>query len=177
MTPCVFFDRDGIINVPSEYGPYLLDRNEFTLCPGIAEAMQVAQASGYALCVVTNQKCVGKGLLSEAALEGIHHRMQELLNENGVSLLDVAWCGDVEDLAPRRKPQPGMLLELAAQHDLDLSQSWMIGDQVRDIEAGAAAGCPWRVLVSPTLSTDAAQYHLKEVGELAQLFKKHLQFR
>jgi len=175
MTPCVFFDRDGIINVPSTRGPYLLDPAEFMLCPGIAAAMRVAQDAGYALCVVTNQKCVQKGLISEAELEKIHQRMRMLLEVEGVGLLDVAWCGDLNPDAPRLKPQPGMLLELADRYGLDLSQSWMIGDQVRDIEAGLAAGCPRTVLISETVRESPAGVHLAHTSELEALFKQALE--
>jgi D-glycero-D-manno-heptose 1,7-bisphosphate phosphatase len=104
---------------------------------------------GYKIVVVTNQSGIARGLLTEEALEKIHAEMRRQLAQHDVHVDAIYYCpyhpeGTVEEYAKDsdlRKPKPGMLLQAAKEFDLDLSQSWMIGDGARDIEAGQRAGC------------------------------------
>ena len=141
--PAVFFDRDGIINVPPPPEQrYITDPADFFLLPGFTEVLRACTEHGYPTYVVTNQKCVAIGRLSEEGLHAIHARMHDLLAEENLFLDGVYYCPHQEsDKCSCRKPKPGMLLRAADEHGLDLDASLLIGDQPRDCEAGKAAGC------------------------------------
>ncbi|NLB60012.1 MAG: HAD-IIIA family hydrolase [Lentisphaerae bacterium] len=142
MIKCVFFDRDGIVNQSPGPGKYVLAWEEFRLQPEFPTCLRLAQARGYAAAIVTNQRAVARGLLSAAELAEIHQRLRTLLqSEHQLALLDIIACPHADGECTCRKPQPGMLLTLAQRHAINLSQSWMIGDAERDIEAGRRAGC------------------------------------
>jgi D-glycero-D-manno-heptose 1,7-bisphosphate phosphatase len=146
----VFLDRDGTIN---QYVGFLRDIDEFELLPGVAEAIRKINASGYLAIVVTNQPVLARGEVTVEQLQEIHNKMETLLGKEG-AYLDGLYCcphhphkgykGEVPELkidCDCRKPKPGMLLQAAEKFNIDLSQSWMIGDGENDIEAGSNAGC------------------------------------
>ncbi len=136
----VFFDRDGVINESPGEG-YVLSPDDFTLRPGAAQAVAAARAAGRLTVLVTNQRCVGLGLLSGRGLESIHRKMQlELEAAAGVPIDVVYACTADDDDHPERKPHPGMALRAAREHGIDLAGSWMIGDQDKDIRFARAAG-------------------------------------
>jgi D-glycero-D-manno-heptose 1,7-bisphosphate phosphatase len=138
--PAVFLDRDGVLNrnTVRNNRPYAPTRLEdFVLLPRVGSAVQQLRDVGFAIIVVTNQPDVGAGRQSRE----IVYKMHELLR-NGVLVDDIRVCYHVEqDNCACRKPKPGMLLDAAEAHAIELSQSWMIGDRWRDVEAGRAAGC------------------------------------
>jgi len=142
----VFLDRDHtLIEDPG----YISDPSSVRLLPGVELALKSLTQAGYKLIVVTNQSGVARGLLTEEALEKVHAEMRRQLSEKGARLDAIYHCpyhpeGTVEGYAmdsELRKPRPGMLLQGAAEFDIDLAQSWMVGDSPRDIEAGQRAGC------------------------------------
>lgn len=142
MNRAVFLDRDGVINRPivrdgKPYPP--TTPQEFELLPEVAEACQLLKQRGFYLVVVTNQPDVGRGTQSCEAVEQMHARMCALL-----PMIDrVEVCYDSGKGAPSefRKPAPGMLLRAAQALDIDLPQSFMVGDRWRDVDCGHAAGC------------------------------------
>ncbi len=142
----VFLDRDNtVIQDPG----YLSDARGVKLLPGVELAMKSLVQAGYKLVIVTNQSGIARGLLTEETLEKIHAEMRRQLAEHGAHYDALYYCpyhpeGTVEEYAKDsdlRKPQPGMLRKAARELDLDLSESWMVGDSARDIEAGQRAGC------------------------------------
>ncbi|MSR73731.1 MAG: HAD family hydrolase [Candidatus Pacebacteria bacterium] len=143
----LFLDRDGVINVAAPEGDYILSRAAFRLQPSSIPLIRFARAAGYLVIVVTNQRCVSLGLLSEENLEGIHMHMRELLKAEDADVDAVYFCvhGD-EDACACRKPKPGMLLVAAHDFNIDLSASVMIGDKESDMEAGRAAGCKTNIV-------------------------------
>lgn len=142
----IFLDKDGTLveDIPYNVNPSLL---QLTWQAG--QALQILQQLGYALIVVTNQSGVAKGLFTETALQPIHSRLSERLAQYGVALAGFYYCphspdGSIARYATActcRKPMPGMLLRAAHEHGIDLSQSWMIGDILNDVEAGRRADC------------------------------------
>lgn len=143
MKRCVFFDRDGVINRSPGPGRYVERWEDFELLDGFVEALRVVRRHGWSAVVVTNQRCVARGMVPMAELERIHAGLRrELAARDGLTLLDIRVCPhDNGDACACRKPRPGMLLDAARTHGLDLAASWMVGDSERDIEAGRAAGC------------------------------------
>jgi D-glycero-D-manno-heptose 1,7-bisphosphate phosphatase len=146
MQRALFLDRDGTLVEPRHYPSRPED---LVLSPDIGPLLRMFQTSGWELVVVTNQSGIARGYFTEHDLECMHDKLREMLRVWGVELSAIAYCphhvdGAVPHLAipcTCRKPQPGMLLEIAATRDIDLARSWMIGDILDDIEAGRRAGC------------------------------------
>ena len=146
----VFLDRDGTIN---KYVGFLRNIDDFQLLPGVAEAVRLLNTSGYLAIVVTNQPVIARGEVTVPQLQEMHNKMETLLGAEGAYLDAIYYCphhpdhgypGEVEALKINcdcRKPKPGMMLRAAEEFNIDLSQSWMIGDGENDIKAGKAAGC------------------------------------
>ncbi len=155
----VFLDRDGtLIHDPG----YLNHPDQVQLLDGAADALRELQAMSYKTVVVSNQSGVARGIVTEEMLGKIHERLAELLAAKGASLDKVYYCPDHPDGvidqyrkdSDWRKPKPGMLLAAAQEMNIDLTRSWMIGDNERDIEAGRSAGCR-TILISATRSESA----------------------
>lgn len=146
----IFLDRDGTIN---KYVGFLRNEAEFELLPNAAEAIKMINRSGWLAIVVTNQPVVARGEVTYKQLTEIHNKMETLLGAEGAYLDAVYFCphhpdsgfeGEVKALKIEcecRKPKPGMLLQAAEEYNVDLSNSWMIGDGENDMKAGMAAGC------------------------------------
>ncbi|MBU0677485.1 MAG: HAD family hydrolase [Verrucomicrobia bacterium] len=172
--PCIFFDRDGIVNVaPPTEEYYVLSADRFFIEPAFLESLQVVNERGYKAVIVTNQKSVHKGLITLAQIDGIHDRLQEAVADAGLNL-DAIYVCPHDDGHPDRKPNPGMLLRAAEDHDIDLSASWMIGDSERDVQAGKAAGCKATVLVKENAGGTDADHVLNSMDELPKFLAGHL---
>ena len=137
----VFLDRDGVINVRLPGGAYVTCREEFVFCEGVAEALRLLQANGFLLIVVTNQRGIARGLMSEKDLDDVHRGMKEELGREGVTLDALYFCPhNLDDDCDCRKPRPGMLRAAMKSFAIDRELSIIIGDSETDIEAGRAAG-------------------------------------
>lgn len=146
----VFLDRDGTIN---KYVGFLRNIDDFELLPSVAEAIKKINASGYLAIVVTNQPVIARGEVTVDELNLIHNKMETLLGTEGVYLDGLYYCphhphkgypGEIKELkidCDCRKPKPGMLLKAAQDFNIDLTQSWMVGDGENDVKAGIASGC------------------------------------
>ena len=146
----VFFDRDGIVN-RRRIDDYVRRWEEFEFLPEIFPVLRRAHEAGYAAILITNQRGIARELMSESALHGIHASMQRELEErSGAGFDAIYYCPHASDAGCAcRKPAPGMILDAARDHGIDLAHSWMIGDSESDVVAGRAAGCR-TILVSPT---------------------------
>lgn len=157
----IFLDRDGTIN---KYVGFLRDIDEFELLDGVADAIKEINKSGYLAIVVTNQPVIARGEVTYEELNLIHDKMETLLGNEGAYLDAIYYCphhphsgyeGEIPELkydCDCRKPKPGMLLKAAKDYNIDLSQSYMVGDSENDVEAGNAAGCK-SVLLGSECST------------------------
>lgn len=135
----VFLDRDGVLNtsIVREGRPYPPASLEEVVIPGdVPGALQILKRAGFILICCTNQPDVGRGTQSLAEVERINRYLADRLSLDAVEV-----CYDARDGGPRRKPEPGMLLEAAERFGIDLAESYMVGDRWRDIEAGRRAGC------------------------------------
>ncbi|HEV7347473.1 HAD family hydrolase [Telluribacter sp.] len=135
---CVFLDRDGVLN--EEIGDYMHRLEDLVFPVGMAEGLQLLKEAGYLLIVVTNQAGIAKGMYGHEAVHAIHQCMQE---ECG-NLLDAIYFAPHHPAhssrSLSRKPESLMLEKAIAKYTIDPSQSWMIGDRARDMEAGKKAG-------------------------------------
>ncbi len=135
----VFLDRDGTIHPDTGY---LHSPDDCILYPAARRGLKLLSDSGFLLFVVTNQSGVGRGYFTESAVEEVHRKIARDLADGGVSLAGIAYCPHRPDEGCRcRKPAPGMILDLAGRHGVELAKSYLIGDKISDILAGRAAGC------------------------------------
>jgi D-glycero-D-manno-heptose 1,7-bisphosphate phosphatase len=168
----VFFDRDGVIN-RRIFGGYVTKWEEFELLDEVAQTVKAVKDLGYIAIVITNQQGIGKGLMTEEQLHELHEMMQDKLHElEQVRFDDIYYCGDLKEGSTRRKPSPTMLLEAAEKWNIDLTQSWMIGDSASDIEAGHAAGTHTAYLVTEhTRELPQADHILHKISDLVPLLR------
>ena len=137
----VFLDRDGVINVRLPDGRYVTKSDEFVFTDGAFDALRRLQKAGYLLVVVTNQRGIARGIMTEEDLADVHDHMIEGLAAEGVVLDAILHCPHERDAGCScRKPLPGMIDEACRIHAIDRSASIIVGDSVTDMAAGAAAG-------------------------------------
>jgi D-glycero-D-manno-heptose 1,7-bisphosphate phosphatase len=142
VTKAVFLDRDGVINQKPPEGDYVTRWEDLHILPGVTEGIAQMKRAGFDVVVVTNQRCVAKGLLTVADLEKLHQQMSEFLARAGAAIDAIYYCPhEAEPVCRCRKPAPGMLLDAARERGIELWASWMIGDSGIDMEAGRNAGC------------------------------------
>jgi D-glycero-D-manno-heptose 1,7-bisphosphate phosphatase len=142
----VFLDKDGTL---VQDLPYNVDPERIELLPGVGKALRRLQDEAFLLFVVSNQPGVALGRFPAGALTAVEARLDELLAPYGIVISGYGWCthhpagvrGAGMIACTCRKPRPGLLLDFAATHSIALEHSWMIGDILDDVEAGARAGC------------------------------------
>jgi len=135
----VFLDRDGVINraIVRNGQPFSPSRlEELDLLPDAKEACELLKANGFSLIVVTNQPEVNRGTVDRQSVENMNQKISEALPIDRIEV-----CYDCDDSSEFRKPNPGMLRRAAQALDVDLAQSFMVGDRWRDVDCGHAAGC------------------------------------
>ena len=148
----VFLDRDGVVNVDNGYVSHC---DDFEFIEGVIEACQQIKAKGYQLVIITNQSGIGRGYYTEDQFMTLTEWMDWSLADKGVDLDGVYYCphhpehgiGEYKQACQCRKPQPGMILSAKEHLSLDLSQCYLVGDKISDIEAGKNAGITTNILV------------------------------
>ena len=140
MASAVFLDRDGVLVIPEfrdgrSFAPTRLD--DYAFYPDAPAALSRLKAAGFKLVVVTNQPDVGKGLITEDVVTEMHDRLRKAMPVDAIKACFHPQSAGCEC----RKPKPGMLIEAATELQIDLTQSFMVGDRESDVEAGNAAGC------------------------------------
>jgi D-glycero-D-manno-heptose 1,7-bisphosphate phosphatase len=140
MNRAVFLDRDGVLNRGVRRDGKLFSPSsveELEILDGVPDALAALHAAGFLLIVVTNQPDVARGIVQRKAVYDIHARMTDVL-----PLDDIRVCfHDDSDRCACRKPRPGLIYAAAVEREIDLSQSFMVGDRWRDVGAGKEAGC------------------------------------
>ena len=177
----IFMDRDGTLN---RYVGFLRDIQDFELLPNTEEAVKKINGSEYLAIIATNQPVVARGEVTFSQLREIHNKLETLLGEKGAYLDGVYFCphhphkgyeGEVAELkcdCDCRKPKPGLLMQAAKDYNIDLGESWMVGDSESDIQAGIAAGCHTVLLGTETLNYGqefTAQTLYEAVSKILQL--------
>jgi len=180
----IFLDRD---NTLIEDPGYISSPEQVKLLDGAAEALIELKALEYKLIVVTNQSAVARGIVTEKVLGEIHKRLKQLLNEKNAFLDRIYYCpyhpdGVVAKYRKEsdcRKPNPGMLLRAAEEMDIDLGQSWCIGNSISDVEAGLRAGCKTILIDLPSHQQQLKpgqprpDYKAVNIKEVVNIIKKH----
>lgn len=154
-----FLDRDGVINAEVNY---LHEPEKVIILPGVVDALRLLREHQCKIIVVTNQAGVAKNLYGEADILAVHQRIADLIAPFEVNIDAFYYCPHHPDHSGEcecRKPMPGMLLRAAREHNIDLSQSAMIGDRLSDIEAGRNAGCKFNCLVKTGYGREVIAKH------------------
>lgn len=180
----VFLDRDDtLIEDPG----YINDPSQVRLLDGIPESLAELKRMGYMLIVVSNQSGVARGIVSEKVLAQIHERLEQLLAQEGARLDKIYYCPYHPDGAiPQyrkesdwRKPSPGMFLAAAKEMNIDLAESWAVGNGLRDIQAGRNAGCKTILICDPAHTRNAEatgprpDYEAVNMREVVNIIKKY----
>ncbi len=171
----IFFDRDGVVNESPGDGSYVLSWWDFHFIEGVEKVLTYLKSKGYFLVLVTNQQCVGKGIITTAQLDAIHERMQTELGPKARFDAIYSCTALKSENSPMRKPAPGMVIAARDEHDLDISASWLIGDHDRDMELArnARVGTAVRFLSEKAVKF-RSDHIVKDHVELLKLVKAKL---
>ena len=136
----LFLDRDGVIN-EEKLGEYILHWEYFIFSKGVLEVFKKLSDTFGHIIIVTNQKGVGKGLMTQEALDSIHYEMQREVEIVGGRIDKIYFCTDLDDESPMRKPNPGMAFQARLDFpEVDFSKAIMIGNKLSDMRFGRGAG-------------------------------------
>lgn len=151
MYKAIFLDRDGVINRNTHY----IDKVEdFEILPQVPDAIKLLKAADFKIFVVTNQAGIERGYLTEQNLINIHNKMRYAIPE----IDDIRFCPHLESF--ERKPNPGMIYDIAYNHEIYLSKSYMLGDMLTDAIAGKRAGCKTGFIMTDII--ESMKYHKSE---------------
>lgn len=141
MPRAVFLDRDGTLNADLDY---VHKKEDWHWLPHVVEGLAKLRAADFALVVVSNQSGIARGMFDAAAVDALHLWVNAQLAPYKAAIDAFYFCPHLPKITGPcscRKPLPGLLLQAAREMDIDLASSWMVGDRVRDAQAGLAAGC------------------------------------
>ncbi len=166
LKPCVFLDRDGVLN--EERGEYTYRLEDFKISPGVKDSLVKMKDAGYLLVVITNQAGIAKGIYTEKDVMDCHNYLQ---NEIG-NLIDDIYISPHHPVTTEsllRKPDSLMIEKAIAKHKIDPAQSWLIGDSERDVRAAHKAGVK-AILLSKDKLTEYTFYHASSISQAVEQF-------
>lgn len=163
MGMTVFLDRDGVINKDSV--EYIKHPSEFEFIPKSPEAVALLTQSGFKVMVISNQSMIGRNLTSKETLEAVFKKMKAGVEKAGGRITDIFYCPHVpEDNCSCRKPKPGLIFQAQKKYQVNLAESFMVGDSAKDIACARAAGCAKALLVKtgngPAAYAELTQSHM-----------------
>jgi D-glycero-D-manno-heptose 1,7-bisphosphate phosphatase len=169
-----FLDRDGVINY--DYG-YVGKIEDFVFLPGVFEGLQLIQNLGFKIIIITNQSGIGRGYYSLEEYELLIEYMKETLKQNNIHITDIMFCPHrPEQNCFCRKPKPGMILSASNKYDIDLKKSFLVGDNITDIQAGRNAGvkkCFQLVKNQKKLQSNLVDYNFISIYSVACYLKEN----
>lgn len=158
----IFLDRDGTINTRAKKADYVKNTNEFIWLPGAKEAIKKLKDNGYKIIIISNQPGVARQVMTKDDVFSIQEEIQRDLSEIDVQIDDFFYCmHNWDDGCDCRKPKPGMFYDAQKKYSIDLKQCWMIGDDERDMHAGAEAGCKCMMVSDYHPLSEIVDYILK----------------
>ncbi len=142
----IFLDKDGTL---VKDVPYNVDPEKIELLPGVIKGLSLLQSQGFKFIIISNQSGIARGYFTELQLSKAFQHLKNFFAQRNIHITDIYVCphhpeGVIRQYAKNcdcRKPKPGLVLQAKEEHDILLSQSWMIGDILNDVEAGKSAGC------------------------------------
>ena len=169
----IFLDRDGVINKEINY---LHKIEDFEFINGVFEACQYLESLNYKIIITTNQSGISRGYYTENDFQKITKWMLSQFNNNNIDILDVIHCPHLpSDFCDCRKPKPGMLLSAKTKHNIDMENSWIIGDRENDIQAANNAGIINTILVKSGHEIDEinsnSKFTLDSIKDVHQAIK------
>jgi D,D-heptose 1,7-bisphosphate phosphatase len=172
-TKAIFLDRDGVINKEVSY---LSNPDMFEFIEGSIEALKILKQKKFMLIVITNQAGIARGFFTEETLMAIHNKMIQNLKRNGVALDDIYYCPHHPEFTGPcdcRKPNPGMIYNARSKYNIDLTQSYMVGDTLNDVQTGKAANC-----ITVLVLTGYGKEEQKKIGSIKpdMIFKNLKEF-
>ena len=170
----IFLDRDGVINKEVNY---LHKIDDFEFIEGIFEACDYLQSIGYSIIIVTNQSGIARNYYKDEDFNILTDWMIAEFKKNNIDILDIYYCPHGPNSKCNcRKPKPGLLLEAKIQHNIDMKNSWMIGDKEDDIQAAMYAGIKNTVLVRSGHNVDEsnskAMFFLDSIKDIKRIILK-----
>jgi D-glycero-D-manno-heptose 1,7-bisphosphate phosphatase len=169
----IFLDRDGVVNKELNY---LYKKDDFIFIDGVFKACLYFQKLDYKIIIITNQSGISRGFYTEKNFQILTKWMIEEFKKNSVNILDIFYCPHLPDKnCYCRKPKPGMLLTAKNKHNIDMKNSWMIGDKENDIKAANNAGIKNTILVKSGHNVDElnskAKFILDSIKDTHQVIK------
>lgn len=135
-----FLDRDGVINKNAAPHEYITAVENFKFNDGVFELLARLANDGYEIIILTNQRGIARGMLTEQRLSEIHTFMRKELEQKQINILDIFYCPHNENECDCRKPKPGLLIQATKKYDIDLDQSILISDSQKDVDMGKNFG-------------------------------------
>lgn len=166
MHKAIFLDRDGLINEGAAEHQYICSWEDFRFIPGSLEAISELAKLDYKIILITNQRGISRGHLSESTLRDIHGRMVLEIEKVGGRIDAIYFCPHGKGECNCRKPLPGMLDMAARDHNLDLKGCWVIGDSESDIDVGRARDCKTIYVGSEESKADHSVKYLMDAADL-----------
>jgi D-glycero-D-manno-heptose 1,7-bisphosphate phosphatase len=182
MKRIIFFDRDGVINVPALKGDYITNWKDFIFMPNVITTLKYLSDNKYYIFIITNQQCVGKNIISEHDLTILHQQLIQELIDNKINIEKIYFCPHLESKNCNcRKPKPGMLQLAAKEYHFqgnEMRSALMVGDSETDIMAGKKFGCKTVLLRSQLSANDNAlsdaDYIISEICDLKSIIDNEL---
>lgn len=161
----IILDRDGVINEDSE--AFVKNAAEWIPIAGSIEAIATLSRAGYQVVIATNQSGLARGLFTEQDLQAMHDKMIALVEQAGGRIAGIFYCPHgPDDGCQCRKPLPGLLDQIAAAFNVSLQNTWLVGDSLRDLQAGVARGC--KLVLVKTGKGEKTWQQLNENDHLGQ---------
>jgi D-glycero-D-manno-heptose 1,7-bisphosphate phosphatase len=167
----IFLDRDGVINIEKNY---LYKIEDFEFINGVFSTCEYLKELGYEIIIITNQSGISRNLYSENDFKKLTFWMRGQFSANGVEILDVFYCPHLPtEKCSCRKPEPGMLIEARIKYNIDMENSWLIGDKEVDISAAINANITNSILVRSGHKLDEksskAKYIINSINDLREV--------
>ena len=136
----VFLDRDGVRN--KKRIDHVKSVDEFKIFSNVGDAIKLLRDKGYLVIIITNQSVIGRNIISEKKLDEIHIELKNYLKQSNTYVDSIYYCPHIpEQNCDCRKPKPGLIFEACQDFDIDLKNSYFIGDSISDLDAARNAGC------------------------------------